>query len=84
MRSVQYADSTQQLEEVDFSFDLWREIFKAIARNEKRAMDTWETIGFEVEVTQRGTESARSECIVKMDLVCEPGKPARLLSPCQP
>ena len=77
------ASETQQLQEVDFSFDIWRMIFKAIAHNEKRAMDTWETIGFEVEVTQRGTQSTRSECIVKVDLVCEPGKPARLLSPPQ-
>jgi hypothetical protein len=69
-----------QSQEDDFSFAIWRDVFKAIVQNEKRALETWETIEFEVEVTQRVALGAKSECIIKMDLVCEPGKPARLLS----
>ena len=73
------AIETQQTQETDFSFDLWRETFKAVVQNEKKALETWETIAFELEVTQRGAHGA-SSCIIKLDLVCEPGKPARLLS----
>jgi hypothetical protein len=74
------AIETQQMQEADFSFDLWREIFEAIVQNEKRALETWETIAFKLEVTQRAAHGASSDCMIKLELLCEPGKPARLLS----
>ena len=62
----------------DFSFDIWRQIFRTIARNEKKAMDTWETVHFEIEVTEREVHLPNKISILKMQLVCEPGKQARL------
>ena len=62
----------------DFSFDIWRQIFRTIARNEKKAMDNWETVHFEIEVTEREVHLPNTMSILKMQLVCEPGKQARL------
>ena len=73
-------DSPDQTPEADFSFSLWREIFAVIVLNEKKALDTFETVEFELEVMHRVTSEPRSQCIIKMQLVAEPGKPARLAS----
>ena len=62
----------------DFSFDIWRQIFRTIARHEKKGMDTWETVHFEIEVTEREVHLPNTMSILKMQLVYEPGKRARL------
>jgi hypothetical protein len=62
----------------DFSFDIWRQIFRTIARNEKKALDNWETAHFEIEVSEREIHLPNKLSILKMELVCEPGKSARL------
>lgn len=74
----QSIETKDQSADIDFSFELWREIFKALVHNEKRALEKFQTIEFELEVTQRWSNLARSECIFKMDLVAEPGKPVRV------
>jgi hypothetical protein len=63
----------------DFSFQIWREVFSTIVSNEKRAMETGEAVSFALEVRQKLSKRGRSEVIVKIELVCEPGKPARLV-----
>jgi hypothetical protein len=60
----------------DFSFDIWRQIFRAIVRNEKKAMDSGETVLFEIEVTERDSGVPNKLSVLKIDLVCEPGKQA--------
>jgi hypothetical protein len=62
----------------DFSFDIWRQIFRTIARNEKKAMDNCETVHFEIEVSEREVHLPDKISILKMQLVCEPGKQVRL------
>ena len=42
-------------------------------------MDTWETVHFEIEVTEREVHLPNAMSILKMQLVCEPGKQADLL-----
>ena len=49
-----------------------------IARHEKKGMDTWETVHFEIEVTEREVHLPNTMSILKMQLVYEPGKRARL------
>src|SRR5262245_63476201 len=49
----QSIETKDQSTDIDFSFELWREIFKALVHNEKRALEKFETIEFELEVTQR-------------------------------
>ena len=62
----------------DFSFQIWREVFRTIVSNEKSAMETGEAVNFELEVRQNLSKSGASEAIVKIEIVCDPGKPARL------
>ena len=63
----------------DFSFQIWREVFRTIVSNEKSAMETGEPINFELEVGQNVSQRGKSEMILKIAIVCEPGKPARLV-----
>ena len=63
----------------DFSFQIWREVFRTIVSNEKSAMETGEPINFELEVRQNVSQRGKSEMILKIAIVCEPGKPARLV-----
>ena len=63
----------------DFSFQIWREVFRTIVSNEKSAMETGEPVNIELEVRQKLSKSGSIEAIVKMEIVCEPGKPARLV-----
>ena len=64
----------------DFSFLIWRQIFKAVAEKEKQALESSKTIGFEVEVTQQVANFPHKECLVRINVICEPGKPARAIS----
>ena len=63
----------------DFSFQIWREVFRTIVSNEKNAMETGEPVNFELEVKQNGSQRGQSEVILKIAIVCEPGQPARLV-----
>ena len=65
----------------DFSFLIWQEIFRAIIRNEKQALESSKAVGFEVEVKQ--SDGLAKERIIKIEVVCEPGKPPRLSYPLQ-
>lgn len=62
----------------DFSFLIWHHIFVTIVENEKNASATGKTICFEVEVAQRTAQTRNS--IIELELICEPGKPARPLA----
>ena len=61
----------------DFSFHIWRQIFRSIVRNEKRALEDFSTVRFEIEVNERRSDVPEVVSIVKIELICEPGKPAR-------
>ena len=64
----------------DFSFLIWQQIFKVVAESEKQALENNKTIGFEVEVTQQVANFSCKECLIRINVVCEPGKPARAIS----
>ena len=56
----------------DFSFLIWRQIFKAIVENERRAAESGETVQCELEVLQHASGSQVS--LIRVELVCEAGK----------
>ena len=62
----------------DFSFQIWREIYRAVAFHEMNAMKTGETIDVEIEVRERRPASGKTRLIVRTKMVCEPGKPAQV------
>jgi hypothetical protein len=62
----------------DFSFHIWRQIFRTIVRNEQKAMQTGETVSFAFEVRRQDTDDGNSAPVVKVEVVCEPGKQPRL------
>ena len=62
----------------DYSFLIWREIFRAIVRNEKQALESSRTVELEVEVRQSDSPCSVKERIIKIEVICEPGKPPRL------
>ena len=74
------AAAESNLSTEDFSFFIWRKIFRAIAENEKAALRNLETVSFELEVNQRRADLDGKEAILKIALVCEPGKPAKATS----
>ena len=59
----------------DFSFLIWQQIFKVIVENEQRALESGETVQCEFELLQHASCSQIS--LVRVKLVCEPGRPAR-------
>jgi hypothetical protein len=65
----------------DFSFFIWREIFRAIVHNEKQALETSKTLEIEVEVKQHDGHCSKKVRIIKIEVVCEPGKRPRLSHP---
>ena len=69
------ADDRQTTE--DFSFHIWRQIFASIVRNEKKALEDFSTVRFEIEVNERRSDAREVVPILKIELICEPGKPAR-------
>lgn len=74
------ASAANTLSTEDFSFFIWRKIFRAIAENEKAALQNLETVSFELEVSQRRNDLDDKEAILKIELVCEPGKPPKAIS----
>jgi hypothetical protein len=67
----------------DLSFFIWREIFSAIVRNEKHALESFKRVELDVEVKQSDGHCSEMERIIKIGVVCEPGKPPRLSSALQ-
>ena len=61
----------------DFSFHIWRQIFEFIVRNEKKALEDFSTVRFQIEVIERRSHVPEVVPIVKIELICEPGKPAK-------
>lgn len=74
-------EKLQQSAAADFSFRIWREVFTAVVRHERCALDTNENVEFELEVIQRSGACTQSESILKVRVVCEPGRPARRSAP---
>ena len=67
--------SNVEARDEDFSFLIWRRIFKAIVENERRAAESGETVKCEFEVLQHASGSQVS--LIRVKLVCELGRPAR-------
>ena len=61
----------------DFSFHVWRQICRSIVRHEKKALEDRSTVRFEIEVNERRSDVPEVVPIVKIELICAPGKPAR-------
>jgi len=55
-----------------------QQIYELIAENEKEAAATGKTITFGIELAQQGPETTgRGHPVMRIEFVCEPGKPAR-------
>lgn len=67
------------LTDEDFSFAVWRQIFFLVVEHERQAVESGRTVQFELEVFERAAPS-ESIPIINLQVICEPGKPARALS----
>lgn len=63
----------------DFSFLIWREVFRSIANIERQAVEISQTVELEIKVSQFTHHPAEQEVTVfRAEVVCEPGKRPRL------
>lgn len=63
----------------DFSFLVWREVFRAIANIQRKAVEISQTVELEIKVNQFTHHPAEQEVIVfRAEVICEPGKRPRL------
>ena len=80
MKTVALSQTPLSQTSADFSFEIWRQIFRVIATNERKALDTGVPVVFSIEVNERDAE--HQAALLKVDLICEPNVPAREMPSC--
>jgi len=77
VEEVASAQQARSPSTADASFKIWREIFRVVVANERKALDTGAPVAFTIQVNQR--VAGRQTTVLDVDLICEPNLPAREL-----